>query len=199
MPKNPLHSAASCEHGTPADIVSAARLVMGGIDFDACSNWYWNEHVVHATRFAGDQLDGTFTDGLAVPWQGRVLCNPPGAIVSVDKDGKRTVEKPSQVRAFWERATRLTPSVCRGEAICWVGYSLEQLQNLQQIHAPTRWPTCFFARRVNFLRRVDSGPPVPQTAPMHGSFVTLLSLEPSLRQRFAEVFRRFGHVSEGTP
>jgi hypothetical protein len=183
---NPMHSIGTDDWGTPGELVTAIRTTMGAIDLDVCSHWYWNEHVVRATEHYGTQAPTAhgeeFVDGLARPWRGRILCNPPG-----DKRGEL-------VKAFWRKA-QWHPNAHRGDALCWVGYSLEQLQSLQRIASPLAWPTCVIKGRVRYLRKVDGGPPVPGGSPTHGSFVTLLSFDHRMRERFRQTFKAFGHVS----
>jgi hypothetical protein len=61
----------SVEYYTPAEIIEAARRVLGSIDLDPASNATANR-TVRATKFYTKQQNG-----LLLPWRGRVWLNPP--------------------------------------------------------------------------------------------------------------------------
>jgi hypothetical protein len=116
--------------------VEAAREVMGAIDLDPASHEEANR-VVKATRY--------FTvedNGLVQSWQGRIFLNPPGGLVN----------------EFWgvlvdERMRFQRTGAGVSEAI-WIGYSLEQLQTLQQAGAartPLDFPMCITKKRIAFV------------------------------------------------
>ena len=165
---NALHSAKTCEHGSPAAAVELARYALGGIDLDPASNAYWNEHLVKATRFYDRAANG-----LRQPWSGRVWCNPPGADEAAGTD--------NLVRPFWERLVAHWREGLIDGAV-WMGYSLEQLATLQGSPAhPLMFVTLVPCERFRFLEMRRGAAPVERlgpdgkpSGPTHGNFVTLL-------------------------
>lgn len=159
---NAQHSQATDEHGSPPEVISLAAAVGGRIDTDPCTSDYWNFHGAKA-RIAWTVRD----NGLVRPWEGFIICNPPGA--NKDRGTK------SLVRPFWERLV----TDWRGGLIdgaIWVGYSLESLVQLQDAPAcPTQFPTVIPASRLCFLRRPpNGGPPQRGDQPTHGNYISLL-------------------------
>ena len=66
-----LNNSGNDEWFTPADIIEAARLTMGGIDLDPASNAVANALVKAELYYSADD------DGLTKKWTGRVWMNPP--------------------------------------------------------------------------------------------------------------------------
>jgi hypothetical protein len=131
---------------TPAPIVEAARAVLGGIDLDPASDAEANQVIQAATIFTEDD-NGLYEEGGETKhhraWHGRVFCNPPGGMT----------------RQFWN-AFVLQWLLGNMTAGIWIGYSLEQLQSLQQgvtdqiertaRVVPTDYPMCVPSRRLAF-------------------------------------------------
>ncbi len=121
------HTCDSPEWYTPSPFVEAAREVMGAIDLDPASHEEANLTVKAGRFFSEDD------NGLTQRWFGRVFVNPPGGLVP----------------AFWRKFVS-------GEFVegVWIGYSLEQLQTLQQIGCavtPLDLPICITSKRIAFV------------------------------------------------
>ncbi len=160
-----FHSSKTSEHGTPAEVIAAAKAVMGEIDLDPASNHFHNERV-GALRYYCLSDRGQDRE-----WHGRVLVNPPG-------DRRGQLVKEFWAKLVWEYYHRRVT-----EAI-WVGFSLEQLVSLQRLEGvrhPMQWPTCIPSRRLRF----------GGDSPTHGNYITYLG--PNV-ERFVEEFVRFGLV-----
>lgn len=128
---NARHSMDSPEWYTPSPIAEAAREVMGGIDLDPASCAEANE-IVRANRYYTEA-----ENGLIQPWHGRVFLNPPGGLVP----------------DFWRKAVAEWEAQ-RLEQMIYIGYSLEQLQTLQNAHTlftPMHFPMAVPAKRIAFV------------------------------------------------
>lgn len=153
--------------GTPPPIATLAReLLDGAIDLDPCSEAAF-EHVVGAAR-SYSLLDRQ-EDGLALPWIGRVLCNPPGGLV----------------RSFWHKTLREHGS--SRASIVWIGFSVEQLCVMaNEMPHPLDFPTCFLRSRISFTRHDGK-----EGSPSHANYVTGVGID---RDRFARVCRGLGKI-----
>lgn len=114
---------------TPAAIVEAARLALGGtIDLDPASCAVANRTVM-ARRFftAAD-------DGLAIEWGkgGTIFCNPP-----------------SPPRPWWDLVNGEVLSGRWGRAV-FVGYSIEALQQFQRGGLLNHWHMCIPSKRIRY-------------------------------------------------
>ena len=126
----------SADWYTPSAFVEAAREVMGEIDLDPASHEEANRTVKAARFFTIED------DGLQQAWRGRVFVNAPG--------GKYGDTRQSNVPLFWRK---LVESSGVTQAV-WIGYSMEQLQTLQQAGAhvtPLDFPFCIPNTRIAFI------------------------------------------------
>jgi len=175
------HTCDSPEWYTPAPFVEAARDVMGGIDLDPASHEEANR-TVKATRFFTAE-----DDGLKQAWSGRVFLNPPGGLVA----------------DFWRKLIAEMPFILKA---IWIGYSLEQLQTLQQAGArqtPLDFPMCVTARRIAFVENeakraereaklIAAGKkPNVKSSPSHSNYITYIGED---ADTFRRVFAQFGNV-----
>ena len=175
-------SAPSVEHYTPAPIVEAARIVLGGIDLDPASCMLANE-TVRAAAFYGE--GGVAPDGLIEPWCGRVFLNPPGG-----KQGGRSSA------ACWWKALARAWQAGEVDAAIFVGFSLEILRSAQGLGGlqPLDFPLCVPSKRIAF-----GTPTGPSNAPINANVIVFLP--PVFRpnewigedvDRFAATFDAFG-------
>ena len=169
MAKNPLHSKESPEWHTPQDYVEAARMTMGGIDLDPASCALANE-TVRAKAYYSEE-----DDGLVQPWAGKVFLNPPGGLV----------------KQFWNKLVDEFKSGSVPEAI-WVGYSLQQLQTLQNANevTPLDFAICFPKKRMQFVK-----PGEAKSSPTHANYICYVRSR-SIRSisLFPKYFYQFGKV-----
>jgi ParB family chromosome partitioning protein len=129
---NPLHSSASNEWYTPANVVEAARAVMGEIDMDPASCGIANQ-IVRASLYFDEA-----TDGLAQQWAGRVFLNPPGGRGSAAK--------------WWRRLEADWVAGYVDEAV-FVGFNIEILRTGQsEVYrsGPAHYPFCIPSKRLKF-------------------------------------------------
>lgn len=190
------HSQDNPDWYTPAPIVEAARATMGGIDCDPATDLTVNERIKATTIYT---VETNGLDPLHV-WYGTIFLNPPGG----------------QVNDFW---TKLVNEWVLGHVTqaLWVGYSLEQLQTLQQagaLYTPLDFPICITAKRIGFeeneakrlarikklteyneaaaamggkLRRISE----KADSPSHSNYLTYLGTHVD---RFIEHVRAFGQI-----
>lgn len=191
------HTCDSPEWYTPSPFVEAAREVMGGIDLDPASHEEANLTVKAVRFFTAED------DGLKQPWAGRIFLNPPGG------DGL--------VKKFWVKLIGdyyLTNSPVT-QAI-WIGYSLEQLQTLQNTgwSSPLAFPMCVPKQRIAFIEneakrvarlakidaenvvRVAKGEKLKRRSeradgPSHANYIVYLG---SRVETFRREFSQFGQV-----
>lgn len=167
MPSNIQHSAASQEWYTPPEFIEAVHEVMGGIDVDPASSVDANCRVRARRFFTKDN------DGLVQSWPGRVFLNPPTGLV----------------KKFW---TKLTEEFTLGRTteFVYLGYSLEQLQTLQNASGARFLPQCdhtclcFPRKRIKFIK-----PGQAVSRPTHANFFVYRGEHPHL---FHQVFSQFG-------
>lgn len=151
---------------TPAEIVGAAREVLGGIDLDPASHEDAN-HIIQAA-----QIFTAEDDGLTQPWDGRVWMNPPYAQPLISR--------------FCEK---LADSVEAG-TVTAAAVLVNNATETQWFQALARVATamCFPSGRVRFW-----SPGKEAATPLQGQ--TVIYHGPHL-QRFCEIFMPFGFCVE---
>jgi len=162
-----LFSSESVEWYTPVRYIDAVRSVLGGIDLDPASCAQANT-VVAAGRYYTKE-----DDGLVLPWEGKVFCNPPYGKVG----GKSNQERWSQRLIHEYEAGRVS------EAILLVNANTETLW-FQPLWS---YSLCFVRGRIDFWR------PGGQTShPTHGSVFVYFGGRPEV---FQSAFRPLGVVA----
>jgi ParB family chromosome partitioning protein len=162
------HSSATAEHYTPPHVVEAARATLGAIDLDpfSCAA---AQRIVRAELYYSPEVGG---DGWALPWRGRVFCNPPG--------GRSDGNESSQKRAWFHLAAQ--HDLGRVTAAIFICFSIEGLQFSQVrddgLPPMLAFPFCVPSRRLAYTREdgtVGKSPPhasaiiylpPPSSAPM---------------------------------
>lgn len=162
-----IHSSATNEWYTPANIIEAARQALGDIDLDPASCEAANVTV------RADRYHTSDDDGLAQPWHGRVWLNPP-----YGKTGGESNQ------AIWSRrliaeyeAGRTTAAILLVNAVP----GNEWFTPLKQ------YPICFPNGRLRFVAADGS----PGPAPTHGN--ALIYFGPDVA-RFRRAFSDIGQV-----
>lgn len=174
----------SPEWYTPTMFAESARIVMGGIDLDPASHEEANERLKISRIFTKED------NGLTQPWEGRIFVNPPGGLVN----------------EFWCKA-QAEFHAGRASQVMWIGYSLEQLQTLQNSlskFTPLDYPICVTARRIAFVENrakreqriakliAQGKKPNEKSSPTHSNYITYLG--PNLRE-FHKEFSQYGRVN----
>jgi hypothetical protein len=212
---NAKHSSVSAEHYTPINILEAARTVLGGFDLDPASSIEANQ-LVRATRIYTEK-----DNGLALPWEGRLLVNPPGGIC--DKDGCRVIRasKASGTQSCIETGTcGLSPGHkhegVTGSARAWwaklaheweagrvsgaifIGFSIELLQTAQSGEGcsflPQDFLLCVPSERIPFDTWVDGVGRVPGNQPTHANVIVCVTDAADVADRFEGAFESIGVV-----
>ncbi len=194
------HSSKSNEHYTPANIVEAARKVLGGIDLDPASCELANE-VVQAEVWYGPGSEFG-EDGLAEPGAGRVFLNPPGGRVPDQYKGLGTLSSAALWWAVWSSMWQ------EGEidSMIFIGFNIEILRSAQALDVPQPidFPFCVPKNRIAFDTplHTDQGEPfkrVPSNSPTHANVIVYLPPKSKLMgvyeahaDRFSEVFTPIG-------
>lgn len=173
------HSSKSAEHYTPPEIVEAARTCMGGIDLDPFSCSKANE-VVKATRFYSL---ASGEDGFALPWFGRIFCNPPGG---------KTANESNQKRAWFRLMRMVDGGPGAGFSAIFVCFDLGLLQTSQSktppgLRLPLDFPICYPAKRIAYTREDGT----PGKSPPHPSCIVGVWVDSAI---FRAMFYRIGKV-----
>jgi DNA N-6-adenine-methyltransferase (Dam) len=178
-----LHSSNTDRWLTPPDVIEAARKTMDGvITLDPASEDNGNK-IVRAEWFYSELNNGLSEENA---WHGNVWLNPPG-----DKRG----ELPKR---FWLRLLNEW-NVGNVKQACFLLFTLNQIQTLQDVVPPTNYPTLFFRKRLKFLN-ADTLQPANQPAQANA----LVYLPPKTQNaynsgsyavRFKENFGKYGAIS----
>lgn len=204
MTANPLHSALSNAHYSPASIVEPARKVLERIDLDPASCAFANELVRANQYFGADRRGPGDQDGLKRAWYGSVFLNPPGG--KYDKDGNPVKSGPgrSSAAVWWAKLIQEWRADHVHSAI-FVCFSLNVFRTAQSECSltPYELPFVVLGDRVRYDRNVN-GVRTPGKAPQQDSAIVYLPPQAELDahtddstpgiSRFAEAFKYLGAV-----
>lgn len=191
MEANPRHSSAKENWGTPTWIADAARRVLGGIDLDPASSTDANK-IVQARRYftKGD-------NGLARIWRlddAPIPLGTGGPRISIflNPPGGKTNDGKSKVKMWWQKLLAQVDGPYFGHGL-FLSFSIEATQ-VTQIgceHSLLEFPTCFFARRVDYIDPITHKSVKGNT---HSSCITYLPGWKNETALFCEVFSDYGIV-----
>lgn len=197
MIKSPL----THDHGTPLEYVQLMHAVYERTpDLDPASDEKWNR-VIQAKRIITEADDAMVAPWFAgAPLPNRLLTDR--RVLGEDLEGELlTCNPPNDASGalaafFWKTCVEY---FMRGYArsVFFVGFNVEQIARFQRIGArtsPLRRPTIVPGVRPRYL---DGETLQPQKAPMHASFITLLSREPRQIQTFTALGKELGDVVNG--
>ena len=164
------HSHNKDEWLTPPAIVHAARLVMGPIDLDPCSNSAERPNVPAATVYTAED------DGLSRPWFGAVFQNHPY----------------STAEAWVRKALREVESGNADQVII-----LDAARpDTGRFHALARYPVAFHKGRIRFIDAATGKPGVRPTIPS-AIYYLKEEITPDDYRRFCAAFSPFCSVYRG--
>ena len=185
MASSKRHSSKSNEHYTPPEITDAAREVFGGeIDLDPASSAEANG-LVRAKAFYTQE-----DNGLTLPWEGNVWCNPPGGELEIPGASPRPF---SQAAYWWAQLAMRHECQANIPQAAFLIFNLELLRHAQGWNTPQplEYDFCVFSERIRYYKPTRKGP-VRSTSPTHPS--ALVYLGPH-----GERFRRhFGPHASGS-
>jgi hypothetical protein len=187
---NAQHSAARCEWYTPAEILHAAREVLGPIDLDPASDAIGNE-TVRAAEFITAEDDG-LTYSWSTPWDPvTIWMNPPGRVARKKGESPLPCHRPLP-KLFWQRLHWFRQVGGIRHAIV-AAFSLEQLQQSQGwAPAPpmVAFPFCIPRSRTKWR----PAPGQKGEAPTHSAALIYIPGTEDRSDLFERVFSRFGAV-----
>ncbi len=162
-PTRPLTSDDWC---TPANVLAAARLVLGDIDLDPATNEFAQVRVRARTFFTIED------DGLSKPWRGRVWLNPPYSMPAIESFVRRLV---GEIDARNVTAAVLLTNNSTSAAWC-------------QLATERSAAICLPNRRIAFDRPDGSGPQ------KGNRFAQVIFYFGDDVEQFRRVFEQFGQV-----
>lgn len=165
----------TAEWYTPPEIVESCRTVMGRIDLDPATCGAAQE-IVRAGAYRTE-----VSNGLAYPWFGRVLLNPPGG------DAPKGGPTRSNAVLWWSKLAH-EYRVGNVQQALFIGFSIEILQATQNLACdqPLDFPFCIPRERIKFI---DHRTVKPAKMPGHANVIVYLPPREDVAH-MKRVFRR---------